>query len=106
MLGIPLGLLIGVISGIAFMFLILTAWSNSLNAKTILSIVAELLAIPTFWFGGPWLTTAMLKEVRLEAILPAYLTTLACTFLVIAVVPIFKLVVQMGHALGKPGGAK
>ena len=106
MLGIPLGILIGVITGIAAVFVIRTAWSSPKNAKPILKLLGELLAIPTFWFGGPWLTTTMMARLELGTILPAYLVALACTFVGITLLPLFRIVVQVGNEIGPRGGRK
>ena len=105
MLGIPLGLLIGIVSSAAFLFLVRTAWrSPSKDPKTIVSLVGELLALPTFWFGGPWLTTALLENIQLSSILPYYLVSLTCTFAVPAVIVLIRLVIQIGNEIGGHAG--
>jgi hypothetical protein len=97
MLGIPLGILIGIISGLTFVVLLHTAWSSTRDSKSIILLIAELLAIPTFWFGGTWLTTIMLKDIQLNTILPDYLVSLTCTFVVIAMYPLSMIVIQFGN---------
>jgi hypothetical protein len=106
MLGIPLGILIGVITGIAAVFVIRAAWGSPKNAKPILKLLAQLLAIPTFWFGGPWLTTTMLAQIELGKILPSYLVALACTFVGITLLPLFKIVVEVGNEIGTKGAVR
>jgi hypothetical protein len=102
MIGIALGLLIGVITGTAFLLLVLTA--KFTDAKAIISVVAEILAIPTFWLGGPWLTTTLMQQVDLNLILPSYLASLACTFLAAALYPLVRLVIRTGNAMANAGG--
>jgi len=101
--GISLGLLIGLITGAVVALLLRTAGDekNQKDVKAILSVVAELLAIPTFWFGGSWLTTRMLGAIDVTNILPFYMTSLVCTFTAIAIIPIKDLVIRTGRQSGK-----
>src|SRR5262245_28017402 len=68
--GLALGLLIGIISGTVFLLLLKTAVSASNQGiSSVVTLTAELLAMPTFWFGGPWLTTELLKLVPMQELL-------------------------------------
>lgn len=107
--GIPLGILIGLISGAVANLLIRTGW-RAHDAKGALQIVGQLLAIPTFWFGGPWLTTAMMAAVELNAIRSSYFLSLTVVFVAFAGWPLARLSWSTGRAIGgqpavQPGGA-
>lgn len=99
MIGIPLGILIGIVTGVSFLFLVHTAWRSSEDPKAIFSVVAHILAIPTFWFGGPWLTTTMLADVQPGSILTSYLVSLTCTFVAISIFILVKLVKRLGEGM-------
>lgn len=98
--GIALGILIGVVSGLVFLLLFRTA-HRAEKLRDILPAIPELLGIPTFWFGGPWLTTALLKIVELDDILPSYILSLTCTFVLITIMPLFRFVIMIGNEIGR-----
>jgi hypothetical protein len=60
-------------------------------------VVTEMLALPTFWFGGPWVATRVLASVRWERALPWYIAFLAFPFFLIACVPFFRFVLRMAR---------
>ena len=92
LLGPALGFFIGVICGLAVLLLIRTATSSRATLKATVAEISQLLAIPTFSFGGPWLTSRWLSDVDLDAVLPAYAITLSLSFALIAGYPLFKLI--------------
>lgn len=100
--GLTLGILIGIITGIVLLLLLNLAVvpSNQLQ-KIIIPLIAEFFAIPTFWFGGPWLTTTLLKFVDLNDILPSYLLSLSVTFFLICIIPLFRLIINIGNKIGQ-----
>lgn len=101
-LGIGLGILIGLISGTVALVLLRTANSlNRVNLKPIIAVTTEILAIPTFWFGGPWLTSNILVESPIADFVNPYVMTLACTFSILMAYPIFRWVVKVGTELGR-----
>lgn len=100
--GIALGILIGVISGLVVLFLFKTGM-RALKPIDILLLVPEFLAIPTFWLGGPWLTTSLLEIVDLNDILPSYILSLTFTFVLIIIIPLFRLVIVLGNEVGRRG---
>jgi hypothetical protein len=59
-LGPALGFFIGVICGLAVLLLIRTAQTARATLKTTVAEISQLLAIPTFSFGGPWVTSGEL----------------------------------------------
>ena len=93
-IGICLGALIGVITGAIFIYML-----KSLSKAAVwldgVKIVAEMLSIPTFWFGGPWVATKVLLSVQWQHVLPWYIALLAILFLVIATIPMLRFVVRM-----------
>ncbi len=95
---IPLGILIGTISGLAAVLLIKVAFQGSL-VVSILSAIGELLALPTFWFGGPWLTTRIIERVQLSE--DIYILSVALVFMIWVSFPMFRLVIVVGNMAGK-----
>jgi hypothetical protein len=90
--GIALGVLVGVVSGAAFLIFLRAAFvGDPLKAGT------SLVAMPATWFGGGWLTTIF----DIATILSAYVTSLAATVVVIGVIPLYQLVIRIGHDIGK-----
>ena len=100
--GIGIGILIGIITGTVALIIIRTVNKKSLRSLTnIVSLTSELLAIPTFWFGGPWLTTDVIKLFDLKNIINPYIIALAVTFSLIIAYPIARLTIQLGKELGQ-----
>lgn len=103
--GLALGFLIGIISGTVFLLLLKTAVSAPhKGASSILTLTAELLAMPTFWFGGPWLTTSLLELVHLQDLINPYVGSLAVTFSIISLYPAARWIIQLGEEFGKRHG--
>jgi hypothetical protein len=94
LVGVPLGILVGVVSGAAFVILLRNAFFG--DAK---KAVGSLLAMPTSWFGGGWLTEAF----DLDQILSAYVASLAISVVVIGAYPLFQVVARIGRELGSAG---
>ena len=86
------GLFIGVICGLAVLLLIRTATASRATVKATVAEISQLLALPTFSFGGPWATSALLRSVNLDAMLPSYTVSLSVSFAVVAGVPLFTLI--------------
>ena len=103
-LGAALGILIGVVSGLSLVLLLRTALAGRPGLKDTLAITSELLAIPTFWFGGPWVTTAFAQSLDIGLILPSYMVALACTFVLIALYPLVRLVIWLGNQIARVEG--
>src|SRR5207302_916634 len=105
MIGVPIGVLIGAITGLVVVLMIRTAWHTTLNdIGGLLKITAEFLVVPTFWFGGPWLSGKLLASSAPSGFLSEYLVTLVITFTVIAAFPLVKIVINVGREIGKPNG--
>ena len=103
-LGVALGVLIGVVSGTSLVLLLRTALAGRPGLKETLAITSELLAIPTFWFGGPWVTTVFVQSVDVRLILPSYMVALAASFVLIALYPLLRLVIWLGNQIGRSEG--
>jgi len=101
MIGIPIGLLIGVISGVVFLLLVRTAWSSQ---KAVWKVIAQLIAIPGFWFGGPWVTTTLFEQVDLASMLPYYASTLAVVFGLISFRVLLRIIAQIAREVGENQG--
>ncbi|MEM1331721.1 MAG: hypothetical protein AAGG07_14325 [Planctomycetota bacterium] len=100
-LGIALGIPIGLVTGLVALLLLMTAISNrGLDVKSVLAITAELLAIPTFWFGGPWVTSRVLEDVDWSAMLNGYLPAVAVVFCGFLVVPTWTLSMTLARKVG------
>lgn len=97
--GIPLGALIGVVTGGVALLLFKTGWTET-DLAGLLKIIGQLLAIPAFWFGGPWLTTTMLADVDLDEIRASYLISLAVVFVPLAGFPVVIMSWQTGMRIG------
>ena len=100
-LAFGVGLLIGTVTGAIFVLLLLevaTAAKRS-RAQHIGRAVSEILALPGFWFGGPWLSSRLLSHGGLGAALSYYTLTLACGFLVVSVLPLYRLVARTARAI-------
>ena len=98
--GLFIGVLIGVISGMVTLLLLRTATGASIKeVKAIIAITAEFLAIPTFWFGGPWVTTALLNLVPLTKFLNPYIISLTISYLIIVFYPIFRWIIKFADDL-------
>jgi hypothetical protein len=90
--GIALGVLVGFVSGAAFAVFLRGAFvtADPLKAGT------SLLAMPTTWFGGGWLTTLF----DISTILSSYVAALAITVVAIGAYPLSRVVIRIGHDIG------
>lgn len=100
--GIAIGILIGVVSATVALVLLKTANTASIKSvSSLIAITTEILAIPTFWFGGPWVAAGLLELVPLDRIINSYIVTLATTFLIVVAYPIGKWIIQLSRELGQ-----
>lgn len=101
--GISLGVLIGIVTGVVMILLISAATKTKLRARDIIPLTAEFLSIPTFWFGGPWLTTSFLKTVDLNDILESYMLSLVLTFVLVIIYSLIGLIIREGNKMKDRG---
>jgi len=100
--GSALGVLIGLVSGIVFLLLLKTAVGNpDRGIASLAKITGQILAIPTFWFGGPWLTGSVLKAVVLSEVINPYVVSLALVFAAISAYPAARWIIHLGEDFGK-----
>jgi hypothetical protein len=72
--------------------LIRTAAAGRATLKATLAEITQLLAIPTFCFGGPWLTSSLFNSIDLDDVLPTYAISLSLTFALVAGYPLIVLI--------------
>lgn len=105
--GIAIGILIGVTSGVVALVLLKTANTASVrDVSSIVALTSEILAIPTFWFGGPFVSTTLFKLVPLAGMINPYIVSVAISFTLLVAYPIFRWVIQLGTELGRTGETK
>lgn len=97
-IGLGVGFLIGLITGANFLFMLKTLanagpWSDGLK------VVGEIAAIPTFWFGGPWVTTKIITAATWTAMAPWYVGSLAVAFGVIISKPLVTYIARIVRAI-------
>jgi hypothetical protein len=98
--GIVVGLLIGVISGTVFLLLLRSANQSTTSTEKLISLTAEILAIPTFWFGGKWIGTDLLKQADLSGFINSYVIALALCFFLFCSYPAFRWIGSLANELG------
>lgn len=98
--GIVVGLLIGAISGTVFLLLLRSANQSTTSAQKTISLTAEILAIPTFWFGGKWVSTDLLTQADLADFINPYVIALALCFFLFCSYPAFRWIGSLANELG------
>lgn len=86
--GIALGLLNGMLSAVVFVYLV-KGLAESAGGLSDIQIALKVLAIPTFWFGGPWVATRTLEAVDWEKQIEPYAVSLFLAFLLITILPMY-----------------
>jgi len=91
----------GVLSGFVFNLLLVTAARLSPErVSSILAVVAEILAIPTFWFSGNWITTGSFRSIPTDP----YVITLASVFSAFVIVPLYRWTERIAREVGEEVG--
>ena len=98
--GTAIGLLIGIVTGTVFLLLLQTADRASQQGTSVLKLTTQILSIPTFWFGGPWLTTNLLNLVDKSQFINPYLISLVAVFSLICLYPAARWIIQLGQHFG------
>jgi hypothetical protein len=102
--GLVLGILIGAITGTVFLLILNTAVGVSdKDGSSILKLTAELLAIPSFWFGGPWLSGILLSRTVSQDLTDPYVISLAVIFLAMSSYPAGRWIIRLGKSIGEGG---
>ena len=95
-IAIVIGTLIGLLSGLVVILHVVTVRKLSFNkASSYLAVVAEILAIPTFWLSGPFLSSKMLVTMPANP----YVLSLGITFTAVVIVPAYVLIVSCTNEL-------
>ena len=95
-IGVSLGLIIGIVSGTAFILLLWVAMTFRSSFLRLVAIIGEILALPTFWFGGAWVQTELLKDVKWQDVLVPYAPSLAFAFVITAIYPWVRIIIRIG----------
>jgi len=103
--GAFLGVLIGIVTGLVFALFLGAAYKAD-SIGGVLKVSPELLAIPTFWFGGPWVTTNFLSGTELDQLLDAYVVFLALTFTAFVFLPAVRLIILISRRIEEAAGAE
>jgi len=95
---ISIGFLIGLVTGPVFLLLIRNAVRlPTSDTSTLLTMAAELLSIPSFWFTGSWLSGERAEALLLDP----YAGALAITFGLFVLYPLGRLALWFGEELGR-----
>jgi hypothetical protein len=79
------------------------AASGKPTIKIVLAEIPQLLALPGFWFAGPWITSLAMSSSDFKVMLPTYTTSLAITFTLVSGYPLMRLSIALGNRIGKVG---
>lgn len=82
--------------GLVVLLLIRTALTGRPSMRKTATVLSHVLALPTFFFGSPWLTTVF-GHVDPDPFLHSYGVSLTITFALIAGYPLAMLTVATGN---------
>lgn len=109
--GIVLGVLIGIVTTVigailiattAHLVTLLAAGAQvNLLVKSIAWALGQLVAIPSFWFGGPWLGGRILAGADWRVILPYYMGSLSIVFVPFMIYLLALLVKRIANILNR-----
>lgn len=101
-IGIALGVLIGVLSFVPFTFLVITGHriitDEEVSMRKLGEVIGYLLAMPTFWFGGPWVSTKVMATLDWQDLTEPYILALTVTFVLPA---LYLLVLLIAKTAGE-----
>ena len=98
LIGIPIGLFIGVLSGIIFLLILRTGFEGT-GLKYIAALIGELTALATFSLGGTWFASGVLTGIDSNFLTP-YILSFAISFFVISAKSLYRAVVRIGNQIG------
>jgi hypothetical protein len=88
-IGIIFGILVGLLSGSAFLVLIQAINAEKIaSAAAILAILAQLAIVPALWVGVPMLAAGPFRLAAIGAIVTPYLASLAASLAAIVALPL------------------
>ena len=91
-LGIPLGVLIGILSGLLALSFLRTLQVVRKDSRKVGSMLVQVAGIPTLWFTVPF-GSKLLTTVAPERLMTSYVITLAIVFACILAVPLIRLII-------------
>jgi hypothetical protein len=100
LISIPIGLFIGALSGLIFLFILKTGFKET-SLKHITAIIGELTALASFSLGGSWFAKGILKNVSGTDILAPYILSFAIMFFAIAARALYRAVIILGNQIGQ-----
>ncbi|HYQ58868.1 MAG TPA: hypothetical protein VEP89_16115 [Draconibacterium sp.] len=101
-IGIPLGIFIGLLSGYFFLMLVKTMRKKE-EFKKLQKVIALMSALVVFSLGGSWFSTGFLEEITAVDILPSYLCSFTGVFVLICSTVIFQIAIQLGKSIREGG---
>jgi hypothetical protein len=103
-LGVPIGLLIGALSGAMFI-VFLNSTRTGLSVADLVKLFGEAGTIVGLWFGGSWLGSKFFEHGDAERIRGPYMVSLALMFFVVAAWPFFNWIRDVAHGPQRGTGA-
>ena len=99
-IGIALGVLIGFLSFVPFTLLVLVGHrlikDKEVSMSKLGKVLGYLLAMPTFWFGGPWISSTMIAALDWQDLMEPYILALTVTFVLPSLGLVVALIIQTG----------
>jgi hypothetical protein len=108
-IGILLGIMVGLLSGAAFLVLLQAANGAKIaSVAAIVTILVQVAIVPTLWLGAPLLVAAIPRLGSFAQMKGPYLVALACSFAIIVILPLLAWIrgAAGSWVLSAPEGAK
>jgi hypothetical protein len=99
LVGVPLGFLIGALSGALTLLFLRTLQDVRKQQRRVLDLTGQLAGIPSLWLSVPF-GSKLLANVRPERVLTSYILTLAVIWGLMVSWPLVKLVIATGNEIG------
>ncbi len=99
LIGIPLGIFIGTLSGYIFLLILRTGFKGT-GLKHISTLLGELTALVTFSLGGSWFANGILKGTEPSDIQSPYILAFAVTFFILTSKCLYRVIVKLGNEIG------
>ena len=104
LIGGIVGVLIGFLTGVATLVVLYPIFSIKgyvpAGRRAPLA-TAQLLGLPAFWFGGPWLSTKLFSFIDLNIFLNPYIAFLAFTYILVVSYPLVQWIRSLGLRIGR-----
>ncbi len=103
LVGVALGFFIGLISGLDILMLLRAVIGSKASVRATMMATSQLLAVPTFCFGGPWISAVFLQSTDLNALLLPYSISLSITVTLTAGYPLLMFIIAFGNKVHRAG---